>query len=117
MASHIGTSKVVLLHMQDAFRYDVCSDNVSTEIKQWQELGIGSYLSELNSQYDRRKVIGLSVVLTFLLTYTITFLKSSMGLRSKKNGREPPMAPYWIPFLGNLLPFLRDPFTYCAETT
>jgi hypothetical protein len=117
MASHFGTSKEVLLNMQDALRYDVCSDNISTEIKQWQDLRIDSYVSELNSQCDRRKFIGLSIVLTFLLTYTITLLKSSMGLRSKKHGREPPMVPYWIPFLGNLLPFVWDPFTYCAETT
>lgn len=117
MASHFITSQVVLLNIQDGLRYDIYSDNISTEIQHWQDFRIKSYLLELNSQYDRRKLIGLSIVLTFLLTYIITLLKSSMGLRSKKHGREPPLAPYWIPFFGNLLPFIWDPFTYCAETT
>lgn len=116
MAGTFETSKEVLLELQNALRYDVCSDNLSAEVKQWQDWRIGSHLSPSSSPYDWRKVIGLSIVLTFLLTYTITFLKSSIGLRSKKHGREPPMAPYWIPFLGNLLPFIWDPFTYCDET-
>lgn len=117
MASVLETSNEVLLKLQNTFGYDICSENVSNGIIQWQTLESSSHISELDSQYDRRNVIGLSVVLTFVLTYMITFIKSSIRLRSKKYGREPPMAPYWIPFLGNLLSFAWDPFTYCVETT
>ncbi len=117
MADHLVASKGMLLNMKVSIRYDVCFDNVSAMIKKWQDLRLESYLSELNSQINRRKVVGLFIVLAFLLTYTITFMRSIVALRSKKHGREPPMAPYWIPFLGNLLPFIWDPFKYCAEAT
>lgn len=111
------TSKDVLLKLQDALTYGVCSDNVFMEVKTWQNLQVGSYLSEWSSQYHGKTVIGLLIALTFLLTYTTTLVKSSKLLRSNDRGRKPPIAPYWIPFLGNLLPFVWDPFTYCAEIT
>ncbi|KAL2045340.1 hypothetical protein N7G274_002423 [Stereocaulon virgatum] len=116
MANNIEISRRVLLELRDALRYGVCYDSVSTEVKQWQDLRIGNYLSGRTFQHDWRKVIGLCIALTFVSTYTITLLKSTIGLRSKKHGREPPIAPYWIPFLGNLLPLIWDPFTHCDET-
>ena len=117
MADTLKTANEVLFKLQGSHDYDVCCNNVSMGLEQWQTLKKGNYRSELDLQYDWGLVIGLAIVLTFLLTYTYTHLKSSMGLKSKKDGREPPIVPYWIPFLGNLIPFIRDPFTYCADIT
>lgn len=49
---------------------------------------------------------GALLLLTLLLTYLVTSLISSIAIRRKKNGKEPPQMPYWVPFLGNLIPFL-----------
>lgn len=51
-----------------------------------------------------------------LLTYLLTSLRSNFALRTKIS-RKPPIAPYFIPFLGNLLPFILNPAEFCAKTT
>lgn len=115
MADTLKTPNVMLSELQDQLDYDVCPNNVSNAFEQWQDQSNDSYPLVLDFQYDRGKVIGRFIVLTFLFTYTVTLLKSSIAIRSKRNGREPPMVPYWIPFMGNLLPFISDPYKYCTE--
>ena len=66
-------------------------------------------------QYDRRVFIGTVLVLTFLITYLMTSLKSGIAIRRKKRGAKPPIMPYWIPFLGNMVPLLWDPSEYCSK--
>lgn len=51
-----------------------------------------------------------------LLTYTITSIQSAINLRSNKVS-EPPIVPYFIPFLGNLLPFLLSPSNFTSSIT
>lgn len=116
MAGTYEIQEQVLLPLQDAFRYNASSDIASNRLRQRQDLKISSAMLQPEFYCHRKNAIGLAIVLIFLLTYTITLLKSSAALRSSKFGREPPMVPYWIPFLGNLLPFIRDPFSYCEET-
>lgn len=60
---------------------------------------------------------GALLLLTLLLTYLVTSLISSIAIRRKKNGKETPQMPYWVPFLGNLIPFLWDPPGFCAGAT
>lgn len=117
MASIFETPEHVLLTLQNALSYNVSSDILPIELTQWQNFEFSSSILQPEFHYYRKYAIGLSIILTFLLTYTVTLLKSKVALRSSKYGREPPIVPYWIPFLGNLLPFVRDPFSYCDETT
>ena len=48
----------------------------------------------------------LAIALLFIVTYMATSLKSVIAIRGKKDGREPPIVPYWIPILGNLIPLV-----------
>lgn len=116
MAGTFEIQEQVLLPLQDAFRYNVSSDIASIGLRQRQDLKFNSAMLRPEFYCYRKNAIGLAIVLIFLLTYTITLLKSRATLQSSKCGREPPMVPYWIPFLGILLPFIRDPFSYCEET-
>ncbi|KAI0195402.1 cytochrome P450 [Xylaria flabelliformis] len=43
------------------------------------------------------------------ITYVITSISASHQSRSEEEGREPPINPYWFPFLGNLFGFLSAP--------
>lgn len=51
----------------------------------------------------------LFLVLTFLLAPPVTFLVTSLTSyhqsKSARAGREPPLEPYWIPFLGSWVTF------------
>lgn len=48
----------------------------------------------------------LAIVLS--ATYLSTTLQSRTALISSKDGTNPPLLPYWIPFLGHSIPFLWD---------
>lgn len=48
------------------------------------------------------------LLLPFLLTYAITTIKSALLLRSRAAQVRAPAMPYWIPFLGNAIPFASD---------
>ena len=46
----------------------------------------------------------------FILTITVTSIRSIFGARKPQDGfvKDPPIAPYSIPFLGNLYAFASD---------
>ena len=61
----------------------------------------------------------LLAALTFcipVITFLVTSIKSSITIRSSKIS-EPPILPYWIPFVGNLIPFLRDVPGFAADVS
>lgn len=50
---------------------------------------------------------------TFLVTNVISYI----GLNDSKDGREPPLHPYWIPFLGNWISFLLTRKTFVENVS
>ncbi|MCJ1466439.1 hypothetical protein MMC07_005058 [Pseudocyphellaria aurata] len=58
---------------------------------------------------DWKLVLALAVISTLAGTYLVTSLRSVVALRNhKQHGKRPPILPYWIPFVGSLIPYLRD---------
>ncbi|KAI0415920.1 cytochrome P450 [Xylaria grammica] len=49
---------------------------------------------------------GVGLLLVPILTFTITTVISWIGWANNRDGREPPLNPYWIPFLGDWGSFL-----------
>ena len=58
-----------------------------------------------------------SILLIPVFTYVATSLKSAYALRSNKSEQAPPIVPYWIPFLGNVVAFARDAPGFAAQIT
>lgn len=58
-----------------------------------------------------------SIVLIPVLTFILTSLKSAYALRSNKSEQLPPIVPYWLPFLGNVIDFARDAPGFAAQIT
>ncbi|KAF8855617.1 cytochrome P450 [Acephala macrosclerotiorum] len=56
-------------------------------------------------QWDRRATVIASVFIIFIVTQFITSLRSIIALRAKGDGKTPPIEPYSIPILGNLISF------------
>ena len=50
-------------------------------------------------------LVGPVVILA--ATYAYTWLQSFPA--TPHTGREPPLVPYWLPYLGHIFAFLRDP--------
>ncbi|KAI0454853.1 cytochrome P450 [Xylaria acuta] len=53
-----------------------------------------------------RLSLGAGILVIPILTFSITSIISWISTASKREGREPPLNPYWFPFLGDWLPFL-----------
>lgn len=49
--------------------------------------------------------------------YLITSWRSSQAIRSKSKKREPPIVPYWIPFVGSLVPVVKDSAGFVSQIT
>ena len=58
------------------------------------------------SQQHWKLCIGVGVLLVPLITYIVTIFISRIGRADRRHGREPPLNPYWFPFLGNWWSFL-----------
>ena len=105
----------VLNRIQDAVRHTLQSESIAANVDRSQIPSMGAHLSQSNFHYDWRLIIGISLLLTFPITYLMTSLKSSIAIREKRLWREPPIMPYWIPYLGNLLPLLWDPSEFLSK--
>ena len=101
----------------DELRYALGPENVTTKVRQWQTSTTNPPVLKLASQGRWRMVLGVSVLLTFLLTYVTTLLRSSIAISRQQVRRQPPIMPYWIPFIGNLISYVWDPSGFCARTT
>ena len=55
------------------------------------------------------------VLLTPVLTYFLTSLKSAYALRRKASEQIPPIVPYWLPLIGNAIHFARDAPGFAAQ--
>lgn len=58
---------------------------------------------------DWKSVLCALVLVSPLVTILTTTIQSWYGLRSNRNGREPPIKPHWVPLLGDLFGFLLHP--------
>lgn len=103
--------------LYDELRYALGPENVTTKVRQWHASTTNPHFLRLNSQGHWGMMLLASLLLAFILTYVTTFLRSSIAIRGQKVGRQPPIMPYWIPFLGNLLPYVWDPSGFCTKTT
>lgn len=54
-------------------------------------------------------VLALSCTLVLPLTRLVTSIRSTAATKRNTSAGEPPMVPYWIPFVGNLFTFLKNP--------
>jgi hypothetical protein len=50
--------------------------------------------------------LGAGMLLIPVLTFIITTTISWIGMANQRDGREPPLNPYWFPFLGDWLEYL-----------
>ncbi|KFY51268.1 hypothetical protein V497_09285 [Pseudogymnoascus sp. VKM F-4516 (FW-969)] len=60
------------------------------------------------AQRDWRLTALVASLVPFALTYTITSLLAFLAANNKGDSRSPPIAPYAVPFFGNLFAFLFD---------
>lgn len=60
---------------------------------------------------------GPLIYLLLISNYLITSWRSSQAARSKCSKREPPIVPYWVPFLGSLVPIVRDSAGFVSQIT
>ncbi|MCJ1391521.1 hypothetical protein MMC18_004385 [Xylographa bjoerkii] len=105
----------ILHSIQNVLRYTLEPGNVTFKIGQWQIPKMDGHRSYTDFPYDWSIVIATSFFLAFLFTYLITSLKSSIALGTKRFSRKPPIMPYWIPFFGNIIPFLWNPASFCSK--
>jgi hypothetical protein len=87
--------------------------NGSTLVETFQmKHAMGTVLKEWSvpaTHQDWKLMIVLAVASTLLMTYLITSVQSAIAWRShKEHGKRPPILPYWIPFVGNLISYLWD---------
>src|ERR1700712_2584763 len=54
---------------------------------------------------------------SFPQTYIVTSIQSTIQIRNKTEGAEPPQAPYYIPYLGNSISFLLNRMNYVQHLT
>ena len=61
----------------------------------------------------------VSILVIFLpgITYLISTLRALVSINQAGNGKKPPTIPYWIPYLGNLIPFVRDTAGFLEEVS
>ena len=60
------------------------------------------------AQRDWQLTVVVVSLLPFVLTYLITSLRAFLAANNKSDSRSAPIAPYAVPFLGNLFSFLYD---------
>lgn len=65
--------------------------------------------------FDWKVVVGSLFVILPCLTYLTTTASSISAMHSKEVGRTPPSVPYWFPYLGSLIPFLRNSAKFTIE--
>ncbi|MCJ1468018.1 hypothetical protein MMC07_006644 [Pseudocyphellaria aurata] len=66
--------------------------------------------------WDWKLVLALAVISTLAGTYLVTSWRSVVALTShKQHGKRPPILPYWIPFVGSLIPYVRDTSRLAAK--
>lgn len=54
-------------------------------------------------------IVAIAIAVIHSVTYLTTSMLSALAVRSsKQNGKRPPILPYWIPFIGNLIDYFRD---------
>ena len=74
-----------------------------------------SLLSVAPVDLDWRVTTIIALLFPFLLTYFLTTAQYLTATWSKKDGRSPPIVPYSIPLIGNLVPFLMDTERYLTN--
>ena len=103
--------------LYDELRYALGPENVTSTVCQRQASFTNPPVLQLASRGHWGVMLAASLLLTFLLTYITTFLRSSISIKRRKVGGQPPIIPYWIPFIGNLIPYIWDPSGFCTKTT
>lgn len=63
----------------------------------------------------RKELVGLCVLLLPLTTYWSIVIGNWLRLNSRKDGRAPPVIPYWFPFVGSLFAIGMNPFRFLSE--
>lgn len=53
-------------------------------------------------------IVSILVILLPGVTYLVSTALALWSINQAGNGKKPPTIPYWIPYLGNLIPFVRD---------
>ncbi|KAI0109099.1 cytochrome P450 [Nemania sp. FL0031] len=77
---------------------------MTSKILHLNESTFGSWLEV--AKQNGKLSLGAGMLLIPVLTFIITTIISWIGMANKRDGREPPLNPYWLPFLGDWLWFL-----------
>lgn len=73
--------------------------------------------SRMLNTYEPRTLVFLGILLLFPMTYLTTSFTSTMTVHKKGSAKEPPTVPFWIPVLGNIIPFLMDGAAFASSIT
>lgn len=60
-------------------------------------------------------LLAVGVFLTPVVTYGSIVVGNWWSVRSRKDGRAPPVVPYWVPFVGSLFAIGLNPFRFLSE--
>jgi len=58
------------------------------------------------------QLLGLSLLLMPIANYWSIVVLNWLRINSSKDGRDPPVIPYYFPLVGSLLSIARDPFGF-----
>lgn len=70
--------------------------------------GYGAGIVIVLANWDWRMMVIVAMPSSLICTYLVTSLQAAVALRSKRDGRQAPIAPYWFPVIGHLISFLWD---------
>lgn len=77
--------------------------------------GVGDMVNIGN--VNLKLALGSLLLLVPIVNYAVMAIRTELTLRSSKDGREPPLLPYFIPFLGSLVEAMRDSTKFMKKIT
>lgn len=77
--------------------------------------GLVDSVQTLEPNQWRIKLPAAFILIAFT-TYISNIFSYFRTKYSDEDGREPPVIPYWLPGLGNTIPFVRDTKGFIAKT-
>ncbi len=73
------------------------------------------HAARLLPNWHPRIIAVLAILLTLLFTYVSTSLQSLSTRHFRPRNAQPPLVPYWVPFVGNTVSFAANTRSYIAS--
>ena len=59
-------------------------------------------------KYDWTALVALAIASSLIVTYIVTSMAAILAMKSTRNGKRPPILPYWLPFLGSIVAYFSN---------